>query len=98
MYNNVILRESEQIIHGIGSTSSAALVSSRRAVFLGAQAAGLAFGQNSGPEKYRWTEEMYDHERRMEVGGWSIFGLKKFVWNSTDFATIVITTHAEHVA
>ncbi len=98
MYNNVILRESEQITHGVSSSSASALSSSRRAVFLGAQAAGLAFGMNSGENKYRWNEELYDHKRRLEVSAWSIFGLKKFVWNSTDFATIVITTHAEHVA
>src|SRR5215510_304032 len=97
MYNNVILRESEQIPFGI-TTAGATLTTSRRAVFLGAQAAGIAFGMNSGENKYRWNEELYDHKRRLEVSAWSIFGLKKFVWNSTDFATIVVSTYALPVA
>ena len=97
MYNNVILRESEQIPRGV-TTAGAALDNSRRAVFLGAQAAGIAFGQDSGENKYRWNEELYDHKRRLEVSAWSIWGCKKFVWNSSDFATIVVTSRAVDAA
>src|SRR5262245_1668184 len=97
MYNNVILRESEQVTFGV-TTAGAALVNARRAVFLGAQAAGMAFGQNSSENKYRWNEELYDHKRRFEVSAWSIFGLKKFVWNSTDFACIVLVYRGVDVA
>lgn len=98
MYNNVILRESEQIPQGVNSTSGALLTSSRRAVFLGAQAAAMAFGKNSGENKFRWNEELLDHKRRLEVSAWSIFGLKKLVFNSTDFGSIVVTSYAVHVA
>jgi N4-gp56 family major capsid protein len=94
MYNNVVIRESEQIPLGVNSTTAAAVANTRRAVFMGAQAAGLAFGQNSGENKYRWNEELYDHKRRLEVSAWSIWGLKKFVWNSTDFATITVSSLA----
>jgi N4-gp56 family major capsid protein len=97
MYNNVVLRESEQIPFGVHGTSSAAQTSTRRAVFLGAQAAAIAFGQNSGENRYRWNEELYDHKRRLEVSAWAIYGLKKLVWNSQDFATIVVTTYAAAV-
>jgi N4-gp56 family major capsid protein len=95
MYNNTIIRESEQVPRGVNSTTGAAVTGAngvRRAVFMGAQSAGIAFGQNSGENKYRWNEELYDHKRRLEVSAWSILGLKKFVWNSIDFATIVIST------
>jgi len=94
MYNNVILRESEQIPYGVHSTSGAQQTSTRRAVFLGAQAAAIAFGQNSGENRYRWNEELYDHKRRLEVSAWSIKGLKKMVFNAIDFATIVVTSYA----
>ena len=97
MYNNVILRESEQVARGVNASTGAALTSVRRAVFLGAQAAGICFGQNSGENKYRWNEELYDHKRRLEVSAWSIWGLKKFVWNSIDFATITVSTFAADV-
>jgi hypothetical protein len=98
MYNNCIIRESEQIPYGVHSTSGAQQTSTRRAVFMGAQAAGIAFGMNSGENRYRWNEELYDHKRRLEVSAWSIYGLKKFVYNATDFATIVTTTYAVNVA
>jgi hypothetical protein len=97
MYNNVILRESEQVPSGVHSTTFATQTSTRRAVFLGAQSAGIAFGQNSGENKYRWNEELYDHKRRLEVSAWSIWGLKKFVWNAQDFSTIVVTSYATAV-
>ncbi len=91
MYNNCIIRESEQVPRGVNA-SSVAISTVRRAVFMGAQAGLLGFGQNSGENKYRWNEELYDHKRRLEVSAWSIWGLKKAVWNATDFATITIST------
>jgi N4-gp56 family major capsid protein len=98
MYNNCILRESEQVPPGINSTTAAQVTTARRAVFMGAQAAGIAFGQNSGENRYRWNEELYDHKRRLEVSAWSIWGIKKFVYNSIDFATIVVSTYAAAAA
>jgi len=97
MYNKVIIRESEQIPMGVHSTTAAAQSNSRRAVFMGAQSAAIAFGMNSGENRYRWNEELYDHKRRLEVSAWSIYGLKKLVWNSVDFATVVVTTYAAPV-
>jgi N4-gp56 family major capsid protein len=95
MYNNCILRESEQIPYGVGSAASPGVqqTSTRRCVFMGAQAAGICFGMNSGENRYRWNEELYDHKRRLEVSAWSIYGVKKFVFNATDFATIVVSTY-----
>src|SRR5262249_38296779 len=98
MYNNVILRGGEQVPLGVNSPTAPTVANARRAVFLGAQAAGIAFGQNSGENKYRWNEELYDHKRRLEVSAWSIFGCKKFVWNSSDFATIVLVSRAVDAA
>jgi hypothetical protein len=42
----------------------------------------------------RWSERVYDHGRRFEVGAWRIFGLKKIRFNSIDFATVTVTTYA----
>ena len=98
MYNNCIIRESEQMPYGVNSTTAAQVTTARRAVFMGAQAAGIAFGMNSGENRYRWNEELYDHKRRLEVSAWSIYGLKKFQFNATDFATIVLSSYAINVA
>lgn len=94
-YNGVILRSSQDVTQGVHSTTSAAQTSVRRAVLLGAQAACCAFGQkDSGPMKYRWNEELLDHKRRLEVSAWCIWGIKKSVFNSSDFGTVVVSTYA----
>lgn len=70
------------------------LANVRRAVLVGAQAAVIAYGEKNSPGKYRWNEELFDHKRRLEVSAWSIFGLKKTVFNSIDFGTVVLSTYA----
>lgn len=95
-WNNVILRSSQDVTQGVNSSSGAAVTTVRRAVLLGKQAAVCAYGgaNKYGPMKYRWSEELFDHGRKMEVGAWSIFGCKKVVFNSIDLGTIVVSTYA----
>lgn len=94
-YNGVILRSSQDVTQGVHSSSGAAVTTVRRAVLLGAQACMCAYGQNNyGPMKYRWNEELLDHKRKLEVSAWSIWGMKKTVFNSADFGTVVISTYA----
>lgn len=94
-YNSVILRSSQDVTQGVNSSSGAAVTTVRRAVLLGSQACMCAFGQNNyGPSKYRWNEELLDHKRKLEVSAWSIWGMKKTVFNSEDFGTVVISTYA----
>lgn len=94
-YNGVILRSSQDVTQGVNSSTGAAITTVRRAVLLGAQAAVCAFGQNnSGPNKYRWNEELLDHKRKLEVSAWSIWGMKKTVFNSADFGTVVVSSYA----
>lgn len=94
-YNGVILRSSQDVTQGVHSSTGVAQSSVRRAVLLGAQACMCAFGQNNyGPSKFRWNEELFDHKRRLEVSAWSIWGMKKTVFNSADFGTVVVSTWA----
>lgn len=84
VYNNVIIHTSNYL--PIASSIC-------RAALCGAQAVGLAFGQKSGVDTYmNWTEEIYDHENKTEIGGALMWGMKKMVWNSYDFSTVVIPT------
>lgn len=94
MWNNVVLHEWDRLPNGIHSSTGADQASTRRAVLCGAQAAALAFGQNYSFEKFDWIEELDDYENQLSVGGGAIFGLKKTVYNSTDFATVVCTTYS----
>lgn len=94
-YNGVILRQSQDVTQGVSGATGLAITTVRRAVLLGAQAAVCGYGQaNYGPTKYRWNEELLDHKRLLEVSAWSIWGLKKTVFNSADFGTVVVSTYA----
>lgn len=94
VYNNVVIRESQQVTMGVQPDGKTIIPTVRRAVLLGAQAAVAAFGKGGAPEKFRWNEELYDHKRELEVSGWAIWGLKKTSFNGVDFAAIVIPTWA----
>lgn len=94
-YKNVILRKSQDVTLGVNSSTGAAVPNTRRAVLLGAQACVVAYGKKvSGPNKYRWNEELLDHKRRLEVSAWSHFGLKKTQFNSVDFGALTVSTFA----
>jgi N4-gp56 family major capsid protein len=89
VYNGVIIRESTRIPSpGTGQANS----NVRRAVLLGAQAASMAFGRDSGKGVYSWKEEMFDYGNQLGVAAGCIAGLQKNRFNGSDFATIVIST------
>lgn len=93
-YNGVILHRSNRIPMGI-SNAGTQQTSTRRAVFAGAQAGALAFGKEfSEGVHYKWVEELFDYERELGVSSQTIWGVKKTVFNGTDFGTIVATTYA----
>lgn len=94
VYNNVILHEATRVTNGVHSTSSAAQTSTRRAVFCGAQAAVMGFGQANGPDKMTWVEKLFDYDNQLGVAVGSIMGLKKTRFNSADFGTITVSTYA----
>lgn len=87
VYNNTIIHSTTRIPAPVANT--------RRNVFCGAQAAAIAFGKgNSVGNKFSWVEELFDYENQLGVAAGSIWGLKKMVFNSVDFSTIVATTYA----
>jgi len=94
MYNNVILHESTRV--PLGSVSASAITGTlvRRAIFAGAQAAGVAFGRKSGKNTYSWREELFDYGNQLGVAAGSIWGLKKCTFNGSDFAALVVATAA----
>ncbi len=97
-WNNVILRQSQDVSQGINGSSAISTV--RRAVLLGAQALVCAYGNSNsyGPMTYRWSEELFDHDRELELGAWSIWGVKSTRFNSSDFGKIVVSSYAARVA
>lgn len=97
-YNGVILHEATRVTTGVHSTSSAAQSNVRRAVLCGAQAAAIAFGKGQGFEQWEWIEDEFDYEREYGVSAQTIIGVKKSVYNSKDFSTIVVPTYASEPA
>ncbi len=65
-----------------------------RGVFVGAQAACLAFGRAYGVDmKMRWFEELLDAGNQLRVTAGMIFGLKKTQFNATDYATVTVSSY-----
>lgn len=83
MYNDVVLHKHRNVIrfndYGAGGNVNAA-----RALFLGAQAALIAYGDNETGTRFRWTEVQKDHENSVAIGTHAIMGVKKATYKSKD--------------
>jgi len=95
MYNGVVIRENEDVVPGVHSTTSATQTSTRRALFLGAQSAGCAFSSAfSKSTPYKWVEKKFDYDRELGVSVQSLWGMKKLIFNSVDFGCLTVSTYA----
>ena len=94
VYNGCVLHESSRVTQGVHSTTGAAVTDVRRAVLCGAQAALVAFGQGHDQASYDWFEQLFDYGNQLGVKAGNISGIKKAVWNSIDFATVVMSSYA----
>jgi len=87
IYNGVLLLESTRVPIG-------AAANTRRAVLCGAQSVAFAYGQNQGATEMSWVEEMFDYENQLGVSAGLIAGMKKVVFNSADYATVVLSSYS----
>ncbi len=95
VYNGVILHSDTRIPLGVSSVASTTPVANtRRAVLTGAQALMLGYGRDNGPGRFTWVEELFDYENELGVSAGCIWGMKKTVFNSMDFADVVCSTYA----
>jgi N4-gp56 family major capsid protein len=98
IYNRTLFVENTRVPQGVNSSTAAAVSNTRRAIFCGAQAAGMAFGKGGAKNKFKWVENLFDYDRELGVRCSWISGLKKTVYNSEDFGTIVLSTYAAPAA
>ena len=54
----------------------------------------LAYGRDNGHNRFTWVEELFDYENELGVSVGCIYGMKKTVFNSADFADVVMSTYA----
>lgn len=94
VYNNTILHEAIRLPEGISAPATGGTQSNvRMGAFCGAQAASLAFGVDSD-ESPNWFEELFDYGNQLGVAAGMIFGMKKLVFDSSDFAVITLAGYA----
>jgi N4-gp56 family major capsid protein len=89
VYNGVVLHEWTRL--PTFATGASSTLTGARAVFCGAQAAGLAWGKGYS-EAPKYIEEEFDYERQLGFSVQTIMGAKKLQFNSKDFGTIVMST------
>jgi N4-gp56 family major capsid protein len=94
IYGQTIVHEWSYLPDIVGAPNSGSRADFRRGVLCGAQAAMLAVGQGSSPNKMSWDEELFDYKNQLGVAAGMIMGLKKTVFNSVDFGTIVLSGYA----
>lgn len=94
-YNGVIIRQSEDVVTGVHSSTAAEQTSTRRALFLGAQAGTIGFSSKfSKNSPYKWVEKTFDYDRELGVSAQGLMGMKKSIYNSEDFGVLTISTYA----
>lgn len=94
MINDVVLHEHEGVVR-FSDYGADTLQPAARALFLGAQAGVVAYGNAGGGMRYEWHEEMLDLGNELVVASNCVFGLKKTRFNGRDFGTIALDTYAK---
>ena len=101
MYHGVLLHENSRVTNAVANAGTA-VANTKRAQFLGAQAATMAFGRGSGEsQKFRWLEELRDFGRQIGIGVSAIWAAKKVQFQLSapgggtlvDYAVIGIDTY-----
>lgn len=93
MYHRTLMHENSRVTNAVANAGTA-VANTKRALFCGAQAAVMAFGRSQNDsQKFTWLEELRDFGRQIGIGVSAIWGLKKVVFNSTDFGVAVIDTY-----
>lgn len=95
MHNNVVLQKHKNVIrfsdYGTGSPGT---LPAARALFLGVQAAVIAFGSPGAGLRFDWHEEMIDRGNQLVVDTSCVWGVKKTTFNGLDYGVVACDTYA----
>lgn len=95
MYNNVVLHEHQAVIRFMAGANDPQDVECARSLFMGSQAAVLAFGSKGNGLRFGWYEEERDSGNQVVISTHSIFGISKVQFNAKDFGIMAIDTAAK---
>lgn len=93
MINNTVLHKHRNVVR-FNDYGAGANLDASRALFLGRQAAVVAYG-TAGGLRYSWEENTKDYGNEPTVASGFIGGIKKTVFNGKDFGVISIDTYAK---
>lgn len=97
MYRGAILHSHRNVIR-FNTAGSGANVEAARGLFLGAQAAVIAYGSPGTSQRFDWNEETRDNGDKVVITTSSIFGLKKVNFTTDigaqDFGVFALDTAA----
>ena len=93
-YADVILHKHRNVIR-FSDYGAATNLPAARALFMGAQAGLMAYGQDSGPNRYSWNEDKDDRGNALAITAGTIFGIKKTRFNSKDWGVVAVDTYSK---
>lgn len=92
MYNNVVLHSHKAVIRFNNYGGGSILAS--RSLFLGEQAAVMAFGSPGTGLRFDWTEDDRDVKNQVVIATSTICGIKKTTFNGKDYGVIAVDSAA----
>lgn len=94
MLGGVVLHEHENV-RRFKDYGAGANINASRALFMGAQAGVLAYGQAGNGTRFTWVEELKDAKNRVSIYAGTICGFKKTRFNGYDYGVIAVDTAAK---
>jgi N4-gp56 family major capsid protein len=94
IHNDVVMHKHQNCIR-FTNYGAGANVAATRALFLGVQAATIAFGSPGKDLRFGWREEEKDAGNKIAIYTNTIVGIKKVTFNGLDFGGMAIDTAAK---
>lgn len=95
MVNDVVLHQHENVRYfnnyGAGQNVAAA-----RALFMGAQAGCVAYGEAGNDSRFQWVEKKHDANNRVAIYAGTIAGVKKTRFGGYDYGVVAVDTAARN--
>lgn len=92
MWNNTVLHKAQRVPNGAVSTTEYTNV--KRAILCGAQAGCIAYGQGDvAGTSAIYEEKTFDYGNKIGISAGKVIGIKKSIYNSTDFGTVVVSSY-----